>query len=429
MTLTALTGLMLPLSAVATGPILARALDPASRGELAAVLAPLAVVPFVFNFGVPEALTYYVASKRISVAAAARAALVMGVVAGVSAFALLAALSPVLFHRYEHLQSLFLVLASTLPVVMAMTMVRAVAQGRQRFDLINRERWFSVLSRLALIAALAVAGHLTVTSAAWSTHGTALLAFLLLLPILSGVRSRRDEPARVPMIARYGGRTWIGTLSGILMLRLDQVLLVPLAGARQLGYYAVAVSLAEIPAAALLAVRDVAFAASTDRGDPSLVARACRLVVLVSVPLCILGMALAPVVLPLAFGESFSAAVPMAQILFAASVPSGITTVLTAGLFGANRPGLVSAAQLCALALTVLGVFALVPSIGAMGAAWTSLVAYSLAATLSTSAMRRATGIKPRDLLLPGPADWDDLWGRVKAVRSARRAGAETPSE
>jgi O-antigen/teichoic acid export membrane protein len=425
MALTSLTGLMLPLSAVATGPILARALDPAGRGELAAVLAPLAVAPFVFNFGVPEALTYFVASKRISVRAATRTAAAAGAIAGAAAFAALAALSPVLFHRYEHLQSLFVLLAATLPLVMAMTMLRAVAQGRQRFDLINRERWFSIVSRLALIAGLATVGRLTVTGAAWSTHATALVAFLFLLPILKSARG--DAGARIGLaaIARYGGRTWIGTLSGIMMLRLDQVLLVPLAGARQLGYYAVAVSLAEIPAAALLSVRDVAFAAATDRDDPSLVARACRMVVLVSAPLCLLGVAAAPLAIPLAFGDRFTAAVPMAQILFVASVPSGIATVLTAGLFGTNRPELVSLAQLTALALTIAGVFALVPTLGAIGAAWTSLAAYALAAALSTVALKRVTGIRPRDCLLPRRADWRDLQARVRAIRSARRSDAE----
>jgi O-antigen/teichoic acid export membrane protein len=419
MVLTALTALALPASAVVTAPILARVLEPDGRGELAAVLAPLALGPLIFSFGLPEAITYYVASKKVAVLSAARVGVIMGACGGLVALIVLVATSPLLLDRHEDVQTLFVVLALTLPVVLGLTMLRYVAQGYDRFDLVRRERWFSVVSRVALIGVLALAGHLTVTSAAWATHGTGMLALLLLFPILRAGGRRREPRADPRALARFGARTWIGTLSGVLVLRLDQALLVPLAGARELGYYAVAVSLAEIPLGGLYAIRDVSFTASADRRDPEFVARVARMVTLISVPACLAGVAIAPAVVPFAFGDAFSSATPMTQILFLAMVPSAVATVLSAALFASNRPGLVSIAQSLALVVTVAGLFALVPEIGAIGAAWTSLAAYTLAAAVMSVAIARSTPLRLSDCFVPRRGDLLDLRSRV--ARALRR--------
>jgi O-antigen/teichoic acid export membrane protein len=49
--------LVVPLSALMTGPLLARSLGPEGRGLMAALLAPLALANVLFTFGVPDALT------------------------------------------------------------------------------------------------------------------------------------------------------------------------------------------------------------------------------------------------------------------------------------------------------------------------------------------------------------------------------------
>src|SRR4051812_10200179 len=306
----AISNLAIPASAVLTGPILARSLGPAGRGALAAVLTPIALSTYVLNFGVPEALTYVVAKGRATTATANRLALVLGAIIGTLCAGGLIALTPVLLQKYPHQQTLFIVLSLLLPLEIAVGMLRYVAQARGRFELMTRERWFSVLSRLVLIAGAALAGTLTVAAAAWFTHGTAVLATLLLLPILWARESdkadeREPPPVVTRFVMRYGLTTWVGTVGGVLVMRLDQVLLTPLAGPKELGYYAVAVSVAEVPLLGLLAVRDVIFSASTDRDDPHLVARATRATVLLAVPLCLLGILLAPVLLPPVFGAGF----------------------------------------------------------------------------------------------------------------------------
>jgi O-antigen/teichoic acid export membrane protein len=420
----AISNLAIPASAVLTGPILARSLGPAGRGALAAVLNPIALSTFVLNLGVPQALTYVVAKGRSTTALANRLGVVLGALIGLACAGGLIALTPILLQKYPHQQTLFIVLSLLLPLQMSVGMLRYVAQARGRYELMTRERWFSVISRLVLIAGAALAGTLTVAAAAWFTHGTAVLATLLLLPILwareSDKADEREPPSAVTrFVMRYGLTTWVGTVGGVLVMRLDQVLLTPLAGPKELGYYAVAVSVAEVPLLGLLAVRDVIFSASTDRDDPHLVARATRATVLLAVPLCLLGILLAPVLLPPVFGAGFGPSVRMTQVLFLATIPNGISMVLSAGLLASGRPALASRAALVAAGVTVVALFALVPALGAIGAAYASLIAYVVLAVMVSMSLSWVTKLKPREFLVPRRADLVDIVTRLRGRLSA----------
>jgi O-antigen/teichoic acid export membrane protein len=427
---TTISNAAVPLAALLTGPLLARVLAPDGRGQLAAVLTPLLLGPLVLTFGLPEAVVYHVAGRRASLRAAVRASLLLGAGSGLIAGGLLAALAPLLLRNFDGQVGLLIALSATLPFYMSVAMLRSVAQGRQDFTITNRERWLSVLSRTALIVALAAAGSLTVTAAAWATHGTSLLATVLLVPVLLWARRTPEDErpwaeTRLLMrrLLRYGLPAWAGTMSGILILRLDQVLLTPLSSARQLGLYAVAVSVAELPAIALLAVRDVGFASAVGRGDQAFVARIARAVVLLCVPSLVIGVALAPLAIPLVFGQPFEDSARMTQVLLLGLLPSGVGgVVLQAGLLGSGRPGLASVAQVSAALLTVVGLVALVPHFGALGAAWTTVASYLLAMTIGLVALTRISGLPLRDYLVPRRADLRDLGAMLRGI--ARRARA-----
>jgi O-antigen/teichoic acid export membrane protein len=419
---TTVASLAVPAAAVLTGPILARELGPGGRGELAALIAPLVFATLVANFGIPEALTYTVARRRISGARATRLALLLGAGCGLLAAGSLIALSPILLRHYPHARGLFAALAAALALQMTVSGLRNVASASGRYELPIRERWFSVITRVALICGVAIAGQLTVTEAAWFTHGTAVVATVMLLPILFIVRHRRAAGEEQPtsLLLRYGAKTWVGTLSGIVILRLDQVLLAPLTGSRQLGYYAVAVAVAEVPATGLQAVRDITFAASADRDEPALVGRAARIVTLVAVPACLLGILLAPWAVPLAFGSAFHPAIAMTQILLVATIPSAMSVVMSAGLLSTGHPELASRSLIAAAVTTVIALLALVPPFGAIGAALASLIAYCVSASLIGAGLTRVTGLRLRDVLVPRRADIHELAGRLRLAVRAR---------
>ena len=109
----------------------------------------------------------------------------------------------------------------------------------------------------------------------------------------------------------------------------------------------------------------------------------------------------------------------MAQILFVATLPNGVAMVLSAGLLASGRPALASRAQLAAAAVTVVALFVLVPLLGAIGAAYASLIAYLISALLVSLALVRVSDLKPRDFLVPRHADLVDIVTRLRGRLSA----------
>jgi O-antigen/teichoic acid export membrane protein len=133
---------------------------------------------------------------------------------------------------------------------------------------------------------------------------------------------------------------------------------------------------------------------------------------------------LSPVAVPMIFGADFWAAVPVAQVLFAATLPAAVTTVAGAGLLGIGRPGLSTVAQVTGLAATLVALVLLVPPLGALGAALASLVAYAVVALVMAGMFCRLTGVTARELLIPRRGDVADilsLFDLRRVLRATRR--------
>jgi O-antigen/teichoic acid export membrane protein len=400
-----------PISALVTGPLLARYLGVADRGALAAVLAPLQLVTMLAAIGMPEAVAYFVAGRRAPLGQALRIGLALGLASGLVAAAALIVLAPVLLRKAPE----YIGLMRWMCVLVVISM--AMAQGMRRFDLMNAERWISVVTRLPLLAVFAVAGALTVPSAAWITYGTGAAAMAVLWFIL---REPSEAVAPDPQLARrllaFGMPAWLGSVATYLVLRIDQALIAPLVGVVELGYYAVAVSLAEVPSTLHLAVRDVMFATATNRGDPSLIADSSRILIAVTAAFAVVGAALCPWVVPLLFGEGFAPAVRMSQILLFAGIPAGVSTAVGAGLLSAGQPRARSIAQVAGLIVNVGLLFVLVPPLGAIGAAWTAVVSYTLIAALSVYLFARHTPVRAADCLMVRRGDLAAIWRLVGVI-------------
>lgn len=406
----AVANLALPAAAVLTGPLLARALGVEGRGALAAVLAVLTLATFLAPLGMQEALVYAVSRKTLPLRHALRISVETGLLCGSVAAVLVALSAPLLLRDAPETVWLLQAVTLTIPFAVIGMCLRGVAQGQQRFNLMARERWSLGLVRLPLIVALFAAGVLTVTTAAWINALVPLVAMLALVPAL-----RRRGPAEettLPLrhhrkqLVGYSFRTAPGSMLAILGARVDQILLAPVAGLGQLGLYAVAVALSEIPLSAVNAVRDVVHATSTSRNDPALIARTTRTLVLITMPVVILGIAVTPIVLPLLFGENFTGAVPLAQILLAGLICHSTVTLLSTGMLSLGRPGLRSLVQIGSNATRLVLLVILIPLYGATGAAVGAFVMHALTAGLFVYFFSRHAGLRARDCFVP---TWQDV--------------------
>jgi O-antigen/teichoic acid export membrane protein len=395
MLFTAAGNLAIPFSAVVTAPILAQVLGVEGRGELAAVTAPLILLTIAGTFGIPEAVNHYVAAARASLRAALVRSTPLILLAGVLCTILTLLLAPFLSGGDEEITALIRITSTAILPSVMVGLLRGAASGLHLWRLVNGERYINASVRIVGIYGFATAGMLDVPIATMVTAAAPIIGGFAYVSLRA--HSTSPSPASVPRrtILSYGLRIWVGALSGILLVRLDQVLITPLSGVAELGLYAVAVNVADVILIANSAVRDVTFSSESTKATPRRLYKSARVSLLASL---LIGAATAltvPAWLPVIFGADFADAVPVTELLILAAVVGVPGSIAGAGLSARGRPGLRSASLLIACLVNIAAVLLLVPSLGAMGAALATLVGNFLAANLNIYWCWKFFGLNP----------------------------------
>jgi O-antigen/teichoic acid export membrane protein len=353
-----------PLSALLVAPLLARALAPAGRGTFANDQALLVIAASLLALGVADASTVHWMewSRRRRSAVVWGNVLVAFAIAGVAVIAI--------SHQRSFPAAEVALLIVGAGALAAASHFRGVALASGTVVTVAIEKWVSSFGRLLLTLVLFGTGNLTVLSA---------LAALV-LPQLAGalylaVASRGlSAPAR-SFSGRQGvGWAFAGSASGSLLVNLDQLLLLPLIGPAQLGYYAVAVTLAEIFTTAAKPFRDAVMAAP-GRPPAILAIRALGLLALGAVA-CAVGFGWA---VPAVFGDQYRAAVPAALVLIVGGVLKALGYVLGAYLIRMRRYRSRLVITTAAL-LADIGLLLPLAGLGAVGAAVAASVGYAVLA-------------------------------------------------
>ncbi|AEE47153.1 flippase [Cellulomonas fimi] len=396
MTITLVGNLFPPVVALASGPILAQSLGVDGRGAVAAATAPLGLAIALMTFGVPEAVSYAVARHPRLVRTAARNGALIVVLAGLLATAAVFAAREWLSGGDPEIRHLMAVASLAVLPTLLLGVLRGIASGLQRWAMVAWEKVLASALRLAVLVPLWLTDHLTPFTA------TVVLAVMPVMGALAYVTLPRRLPPGEPdtehlastrALTGYGLRLWIGTISGILLSRVDQTIMTPLSSAYQLGLYVVAVNVSELPLVIHRAVRDVTFVTDAHRSEDSRLAAAARISTLICTVVAIgLGATMAWW-LPLLFGAEFGPAVPIAWLLLVAVVVSTPGSIAGAGLSARGRPGLRSIALVIACVLNIGLLVLLVPTYGAMGAAWATLLGYVVSSGLNQLFLRRLFGV------------------------------------
>ena len=211
-------------------------------------------------------------------------------------------------------------------------------------------------------------------------------------------------------------------ISQLLNHRLDQFLMVPLVSRRQLGLYAVAVTvsgLAGMVAHAMSTVLYPKFAAGEDLG----IARSLRRGLFAVTSIAIEAVIVSPVLgRPIAFGMAFRDAVPMLLILLAASIPLAGVTILSAMFMAGKRILAAGMSEIAALAFTVAGLLLLLRPLGGIGAAIVSLVAYSANFAWLLTLARKDHGGRWTDYLIIRRDELGEARRALRRLVTLRRA-------
>jgi O-antigen/teichoic acid export membrane protein len=206
----------------------------------------------------------------------------------------------------------------------------------------------------------------------------------------------------------YGAKGHTGTIAQALNQRLDSLLVNWWIGPVDLGYYSLAVSLAEMLRMIPQAINTVVLPKlakmdqpEADKTSPQLM----RLNFAIILATTVVFFALSRPLVLLLYSEAFLPSLPSLWLLLPGMLALGFGSVSSSYLAGRGHVHWNSYGAFIALAITIILDLALIPTFGISGAAIASSASYSVVALIATVGFLRKSGANPRDILLITPTD------------------------
>jgi O-antigen/teichoic acid export membrane protein len=412
---------VLVLGGFVTGPLQARALGVVGRGEVAAIGSTLGLAPTVASLGLGSYAMWAVARGRATgTVLGTMGALYIAL--GVVVVALAVPLSSALSGGHPVVREFLLIGLLVLPTSLIGTLLLDVALGHEMWGAVVSTRIVGSLIAVVPVIVLFAAGVLTVSTAAIVVLAVNVT---LVIPLVALVRKRpgrlrwHREVAREGV--RFGLKAWVGGVSSVTNGRLDQVLMVDLASARQLGLYAVAVSMSTVFLSLVISSLQQAMAPHVARGNTDLVPKMARATVAGSITLAGATAIASPFALRYMFGHSFEAAEPMLLILLVGSLMLALNAILSSAVSSAGHPGVAARAEIYAVLITVPGLLLLLGPLGGVGAAIVSVLAYGFTDVYLVLGVKSRFGGRAGDYVLPRRDDFAFLVAAVRHEWTKRR--------
>ncbi|MGH9278678.1 MAG: polysaccharide biosynthesis C-terminal domain-containing protein [Acidimicrobiales bacterium] len=384
--------------ALVTGPLMARALGPSGRGEVAAATVYATLITLLASLGLPAAVGYSSATKLHAIPALLATTLRYAVWLTLPMIAVAVAITAGPLSDLSPGGRLgAAVMIAIVPVGVLGNCLAAILVSEEALGPLTRLRILPPLLATLCTVAMYVVGNLTVLVALAIGVGTVVWTALLAWRL---VRLRPHGRAPFGWMVRFGLRGYPGTLAVFTTHMIDQAVIFAMLGSRPLGFYAVAVTISAIPNSVWLAIYSGYFARVAEEEDRiargMLISQALRLTLLASVLVSAAIAVASPLLLPVLYGQEFARAVGPLLLLLPGTVVFCASMVGESFLTATGRPGRVTFAELSGLALTLVGLPIVVPRWGIVGAAILSSVSYSVVLAVCVTFLRQGGPVSLR---------------------------------
>ncbi|PYU96020.1 MAG: hypothetical protein DMG25_02915 [Acidobacteria bacterium] len=401
--LTVLAQLSLLALGALTGVLSARVLGPQGRGELAALtLWPLALISLA-TLGMNQSIVFHSGRNLYSLSEIWTSSAVIGLGQSLAVILVGLLVLPLALRNYspsvKHLGLLFLVIMPLL-LFQGSSYPANIVQGKLDLDSFNLIRllpglayalgltalWWLKISSISYVVASQILGLAVATVFGY-------WIFLRKFPV--GLAWHSGAGAS---LLRFGWQNQAGQVSSYVNQRLDQLILSLFIAPRQLGLYAVAVTVSSAVCFIPQAIGVVTLAQGvnlTPELAKTMISKSFRRSLKYLLLACAVLFTVAPWLITLAFGSRFSDATLPCRILLCGMVGVGAAQVLYDGARALGQPLLVFYAEGLSMVVTVVGLCLLLPRYGIVGAAITSTVAYcsALGVTLALYRFRLGVGL------------------------------------
>jgi O-antigen/teichoic acid export membrane protein len=398
-------------AALVVSILLARVLGPNRFGVYALAMTLVMVALLLARLGISSTVKRYVAElnargDRQTASIVVGRGLRLGLASGAMGTALMAAAAAPLaaFFRHPELTRLLLIGAAMVLPMVVLGVLRNVVSGFQQYR---------YLVRLNLVAS--PAWVLGCAVALWWGAGVAgvmvtslIVDLLQVLAVGLWVSENVGISWRAPLPEGLGRRLaqYNVTLAALIVLnaivweRSELLFLGRFQGAEQVAFYALPFALTEkvvdlVPGALLgVLLPGLTYAQSIDPGRFSAVfSDALRYLAMLTLPICLFGIPLAPIMINLLYGSGYVGAVIVLQILLVSIVFGVLGQASRAAHLGMESQAFLLKTGLVAAAISIGLDLVLIPRFGATGAAVANTVVQALwALTITVPLWKRIGG-------------------------------------
>jgi enterobacterial common antigen flippase len=409
---------------IATGIITARGLGPVGRGEQAAMILWPGFLASMLTLGLPSAFVYNVKRSPEARERLLTAALLLASGLGLLAAAIGVVGVPYWLSKYSptiitYAQWLML----TAPLAMLQLVCYAALESMEDVTGANNIRLLFPLSSLAVLLGLLITKTLNPLTSSLAYIGNSLPIFIWSMAYLFQKMNlswhRLWEASRD--LVHYGVRSYGIDLLGALALQADQVFVVSLLPADDLGIYVVMMSLARILNVFQNSAVTVLFPAIAARNVRSVVrftSQTARLSSAMTLATSVALMIAGPVLLRILYGPEYVSAIDVLRLLLIEAVLSGTILVLAQAFMALGRPGVVTLLQGLGLTLSLPLMLWLVPRYGLMGVAISLLTSTGIRLLFILACFPLVLRVAPPNLLV----QMDDIRMLRKVKRQRSRS-------
>ena len=402
------------------GILTARLLGPERRGILTLVMTlPLTLVHFA-DLGVSQANIYLIGRRKRPAEAILTNSLVIALSSGLVIAAVLWLLRDLVLDTL--LRDLpapyFTVILLLLPLLLLYTYWVAILRAWERFRLVNLLLLMMPLSLLVCVTPALLIFRGRSDSIDWATGaylaGTLLAIGVGLFVVRRQVRQQATGTVKLfdSCLVReslgYGVKSYLQNLMGHLAYRLDIYLVALFLDPRDVAFYSIAVSIAELAWYIPNSVGIVLFPKLSNEAEERihpLTAEVCRHTFIITL-LATVGVIVAGIIgIPLLYGVEYRPAILPLLALGPGIVVMSLYKVLTRNFSSRNRQQVSVIVALVGLALNVGLNVLLIPRLGTVGAALASSVAYTVMSVVLLLAFRRESSLTWSEILRPHDTD------------------------
>lgn len=297
-----------------------------------------------------------------------------------------------------------------IPVRVANNYLNSFYLGKSNFKVINRIKWINSAFYLLLILVIVYALQYGVSGALLSLNITAIITSIILISLLFyhhhysfSIKTKFNKTVIYKLVS-LGVVYALAFLIIQLNLRADVLMLKYFKGNVIVGYYSIAVAIAETLWQFSIAIGTVMISRTANSEDLSKTIKDTNLIIRITIISAIVsGIILfvtAPYLIPWIYGNTFLPSVPIVQTIIPGILFFAIMQIIVSFIAGTGKPWLIVKIGIPALLINVAINIMLIPQWGGIGAAISTDISYFIALLLTVIYYIRKYNISLHELII-----------------------------